>query len=84
MSDKVLEKEYVPRPIPFIIVLTVDRKTSKMAEVFSSGFSISGLIDALADVYNGVSSFMRSHTYMLTILVHLLVNAYFTRRVRLV
>ena len=55
-----------------------------MAEVFSSEFSTPAFIDALADVYNGVSSFIRSHMHMLTILVHLLVNAYFTRSVSLV
>lgn len=42
-----------------------------MADVFSSGFSTPAFIDALADVYNGVSPFIPSHiprAYMLTVL----------------
>lgn len=37
-------------------MLTLSRQNRDIAEVFSPGFSTSAFVDALADVFNGVST----------------------------
>lgn len=56
VADAVLEKEYVP----FFITakdewLTLSRKNTEAAQVFGGGFAWPAALDAVADVYNGVS-----------------------------
>jgi hypothetical protein len=55
VADAVLEKEYMTRPSFLDCLLTLPRKAKQLNDVFNQTFSWSGAIDAVADVYNGVS-----------------------------
>lgn len=56
VADAVLEKEYVPLLITLKCeLLTFIRKNTEAAQVFGGGFSWPAALDAVADVYNGVS-----------------------------
>jgi hypothetical protein len=56
VADAVLEKEYVISIDPAEnAALTLLRKDKQVNQVFGQAFSWSEAIDAVADVYNGVS-----------------------------
>ena len=54
VSGAVLEKEYVLHCVSLSMSLTFSRKNREINEVFSSSASGTALLDAIADVYNGV------------------------------
>ena len=56
VADAVLEKEYViSKALVQVSMLTLTRKARQANEVFDHAFSWMSAIDAVADVYNGVS-----------------------------
>ena len=59
MSDAVLEKEYVYHKPLLNVLLIFFRKDKPTGQIFGSGFSWSEALDAVADIYNGVSSTLR-------------------------
>lgn len=55
VADAILEKEYVISGNFCMVNLTPSRKNKQVGQVFAQAFSWPELIDALADVYTGVS-----------------------------
>jgi hypothetical protein len=56
VSDVVVEKKYVSAAVPDPASNSPSRKDKEITAIFASGFSWIELLNATADVYNGVRS----------------------------